>query len=247
MQYHVTCNKCNRAFTITADSGERMHCTCPYCGQPLLVNLPAMASPASPVVQQPAAGQGGKDNRGSGLKILLTVLIVLVLGAAGIFAFVQWQDSQEAARLEKQARLKAHADSLMQIRAQQNAQEAEAQRTEAQRKSVCSFIKSFYLKAVLLDDPDVEFYERYLTDYARRMVFGVASDPDAEDYRWLSWQDAFGNRGVEPDYDQLQRNINVVPAEGNWYKVRLSQNGETVYRHIKVLTQDGHVLIDDVR
>lgn len=255
MQYHVTCNKCNRAFTITADSGDRMKCTCPYCGQSLLVNLPAMAEPVTPVVQQPVSpsvqlpvtGQGDDDGKGTAVKILLTVLIVLILGGLGVFAFVQWQNKKEAARLELQAQCKAHADSLMQIRAQQEAQEAEAQRVDEQRKSVCNFIKSFYQKAVLVDDVDVNFYERYLTDYCRRMIFGVLEDYESDVEDGTIWWGAFGNTASDPDKIQLLRNLSITPVEGNWYKVRLTQDGATEYRQLKVLTKDGHVLIDDVR
>ena len=51
----------------------------------------------------------------------------------------------------------------------------------------------------------------------------------------------------EPDFNQLQRNLKVDAIDDNWYKVRLSQDGETEYRQVKVLSQDGHILIDDVR
>ena len=48
-------------------------------------------------------------------------------------------------------------------------------------------------------------------------------------------------------FNQLQRNLKVDAIDDNWYKVRLSQDGETEYRQVKVLSQDGHILIDDVR
>lgn len=61
------------------------------------------------------------------------------------------------------------------------------------------------------------------------------------------WWGAFGNTATEPDLSQLLRNLTVVPIDDNWYKVRLSQDGETEYRQVKVLSQDGHILIDDIR
>lgn len=255
MQYNVTCNKCNRAFTIMADGGDRMRCTCPYCGQSLLVNLPTMAEPVTPVVPQPVnpsaqppvSGQGGSEGKGTGLKIFLTVLIVLILGGLCVFGFVQWQNKKEAARLELQAQRKAHADSLMQVRAQQDEQEAQAKKQDEERKSIVRFLESFYKKAVLADDVDVDFYQRYLTDYCRRMVFGVATDYETEVDDGTLWWGAFGNTATIPNYTQLLRNLNITPMEGSWYKVRLTQDGETEYRQIKVLSKDGHVLIDDVR
>ena len=104
---------------------------------------------------------------------------------------------------------------------------------------------SFYQKAVLeADDPT--FYERYLTPYCRQMIFGVDADNNDVD-KWSAWWGAFGTTADRPDYEALQRNLNVTPGEGNWYNVRLTQDGTTEYRQIKVSTVDGHVLIDDVR
>lgn len=145
----------------------------------------------------------------------------------------------------EKAQREAHADSLMQVRAQQEAQAADAQRKDAQRQSICKFVKSFYQKAVLeADDPT--FYERYLTPYCRQMIFGVDADNNDVD-KWSAWWGAFGTTADRPDYEALQRNLNVTPGEGNWYNVRLTQDGTTEYRQIKVSTVDGHVLIDDVR
>lgn len=151
-------------FTITADTSDRMHCTCPYCGQALMVNLPTMAEPVRSSVQQPIPDNNDNKGNNAGMKILITVLIVLLVGGIAAFAFIEWQNQQEAARLEEKAQREAHADSLMQVRAQQEAQAADAQRKDAQRQSICKFVKSFYQKAVLeADDPT--FYERYLTPY----------------------------------------------------------------------------------
>ena len=99
-----------------------MRCSCPYCGQTLLVNLPAMAQPATPPVVHPVSGQKDSEGGSPGLKILLTVLIVLVVGGLGAFGFILWQDRQEAAQQEIRVQRKAHADSLMQVRARQEAQ-----------------------------------------------------------------------------------------------------------------------------
>lgn len=247
MQYNVTCNKCHRAFTITADGNENFHCNCPYCGQSLLVNLPTLASPVTPSVQQPIMGQGEQKGSGSTLKVLLTILIVLILGGLAVFGYIYWNNQQEAAQQELQAQRKAQADSMMQVRAQIEAQEAEAQRQDEKRKSICRFLESFYKKAVLAEDADADFYSRYLTDYCHRMVFGTQNGDDYDSDQWTVWWGAFGNTASEPDFNQLQRNLKVDAIDDNWYKVRLLQDGETEYRQVKVLSQDGHILIDDVR
>ena len=247
MQYNVTCNKCNRTFMITADGNDKIQCNCPYCGQQLLVNLPTLASPVTPSVQQPIMGQGEQKESGSTLKVLLTILIVLILGGLAVFGYIYWNNQQEAAQQELQAQRKAQADSMMQVRAQIEAQEAEAQRQDEKRKSICRFLESFYKKAVLAEDADADFYSRYLTDYCQRMVFGTQNGDDYDSDQWTVWWGAFGNTASEPDFNQLQRNLKVEAIDDNWYKVRLSQDGETEYRQVKVLSQDGHILIDDVR
>ena len=232
---------------ITADGNDKMQCNCPYCGQQLLVNLPTLASPVTPTVQQPVMNEDEKKGSGSALKIILTVLIVLILGGLAAFGYIYWNSQKEAAQWALQAHRKAHADSVMQVRAQIEAQEAEAQRQDEKRKGICRFLESFYKKAVLTDDADADFYSRYLTDYCHRMVFGPQGSYDYDVDEATIWWGAFGNTATEPDYEQLQRNLKVVAIDDNWYKVRLSQDGETEYRQVKVLSQDGHILIDDVK
>ncbi len=232
---------------ITADGNDKMQCNCPYCGQQLLVNLPTLASPVTPTVQQPITNEDEKKDGGSTLKIILTILIVLILGGLAAFGYIYWNNQKEAAQQALQAQRKAHADSVMQVRAQIEAQEAEAQRQDEKRKGICRFLESFYKKAVLTDDADADFYSRYLTDYCHRMVFGPQGSYDYDVDEATVWWGAFGNTATEPDYEQLQRNLKVVAVDDNWFKVRLSQDGETEYRQVKVLSQDGHILIDDVK
>lgn len=232
---------------ITADGNDKMQCNCPYCGQQLLVNLPTLASPVTPTVQQPVMNEDEKKGSGSALKIILTILIVLILGGLAAFGYIYWDSQKEAAQWALQAHRKAHADSVMQVRAQIEAQEAEAQRQDEKRKGICRFLESFYKKAVLTDDADADFYSRYLTDYCHRMVFGAQGSYDYDVDEATVWWGAFGNTATEPDYEQLQRNLKVVAIDDNWFKVRLSQDGETEYRQVKVLSQDGHILIDDVK
>lgn len=232
---------------ITADGNDKMQCNCPYCGQQLLVNLPTLASPVTPTMQQPVMNEDEKKGSGSALKIILTILIVLILGGLAAFGYIYWDSQKEAAQWALQAHRKAHADSVMQVRAQIEAQEAEAQRQDEKRKGICRFLESFYKKAVLTDDADADFYSRYLTDYCHRMVFGAQGSYDYDVDEATIWWGAFGNTATEPDYEQLQRNLKVVAVDDNWFKVRLSQDGETEYRQVKVLSQDGHILIDDVK
>ena len=85
---------------ITAEGNETMRCNCPYCGQSLLVNLPMQVGSVLPSSQQDNSYQERSNGQGSGLKVLLTVLIVLVLGGLAVFGYVYWENEQEAAQLE---------------------------------------------------------------------------------------------------------------------------------------------------
>ena len=84
----------------------------------------------APVAQQPINDQHDSGDQNSTLKILLTILIVLILGGLAVFGFIYWQNEKEAAQMELQAQRKAHSDSLMQVRAQMEAQEAAVQKAE---------------------------------------------------------------------------------------------------------------------
>ena len=50
-----------------------------------------------------------------------------------------------------------------------------------------------------------------------------------------------------PNDEELIRNLRVTPINDTWYKVRLSEGGQTEFRHVKVVIDHGEVLIDDVR
>ena len=127
----------------------------------------------------------------------------------------------------------------------QKIQEAAVKRKADDQKSVCSFLDSFYRKAVFISG-DPSYYVRYLTPYCQQMVFGVDAYDEGEDV-WGEWWAAFGNFNNEYDFDELRRNLQITPLDDDWYKVRLSEHGITVFRKIKVQVTDGHVLIDDVR
>ena len=245
MQYQVTCNKCHRPFTINSEGSDRIHCTCPYCGQSLLVNLPTVAQPVTPSVQPTLYDVQKNEGASASTKILLSILIVLLLGGLSVFVFIQWQQHQESERELLAAQRKAHADSVLQVRAKQQMQDAAAQRKTDEQKSVCRFLDSFYRKAVFTSG-DPSYYVRYLTPYCRQMIFGV--DPFGEDEDvWNEWWAAFGDPSSGDDFDEMRRNLQVTPLDDNWYKVRLSEHGVTVFRKIKVKVSDGHVLIDDIR
>ena len=184
---------------------------------------------------------------GSALKIILTILIVLILGGLAVFGYIYWNNQKEAAQQELQAQRKAQADSMMQVRAQIEAQEAEAQRQDEKRKSICRFLESFYKKAVLTEDADADFTVVTSQTTVIEWSFGTQGSYDYDVDEATVWWGAFGNTATEPDFNQLQRNLKVDAIDDNWYKVRLSQDGETEYRQVKVLSQDGHILIDDVR
>jgi len=47
--------------------------------------------------------------------------------------------------------------------------------------------------------------------------------------------------------DELSRNLRISHYEGDWYKVRLAQNGESEQRLVKLKQVGNRFLIDNVR
>lgn len=248
MQYQVICNKCGKNFFIDGESGKEVHCTCPYCAQQLLVSLPIVAqpfhTPAQPEqipLQRPIRQ---KQSSGTGLKLLIALLLVLIIGGGAFYAFTQWRNMQEVARQELAAQRKAHQDSLMRIRAQEEAAQAAEEQKQEQQQRVCRFLADFYQKAIIpYGDPT--YYDKYLTGYCRQLVASETQYNEGD--AWQMWWALFGMMNQSPNEAELIRNLTVTPISDNWYRVRLSQGGKTEFRQIKVVIDHGQVMIDDVK
>ena len=258
MEYQVTCNECGKKFQITADSDSTINCTCPYCSHALSVVIPRamIQGTAVPPIQQPINPQQPitsqqptssptpqQPTSTNWTKVLLIVLIVLIVAGIGAFAFIQCNRQKEQNAQEELIRQQVHNDSIMRVRkGLENKAVVDAQ-TQQRQRAICTFIESFYRKAVLSGNTDgYEFYQRYLTDYCAKMVFGPGTNEG-----WEGWWDAFGNGTDEPNLKRLLNNLRVTHDQGDWYNVRLSQNGQTKFRKIKVKIEDGHTLIDDIK
>ncbi|WP_459995273.1 hypothetical protein [Prevotella dentasini] len=226
-----------------------MRCTCPYCSQSLLVRLPRR-----PVVVSQQAGSSEPhptarplpEKPGGMARMLVAVLGVVLLGGGAVAGFVCWQHHEtEEAALEQRQR-KAHRDSVARLQqALRNKAIAEAQARRRQ-ESTCRFIESFYRKAVLAGG-DPTFYGQYLTDNCRVRLFGApVLDERYEAIQRVAWWETFGSLSASPDLSVLAANLRVWPDHDDWYRVRLSQDGVTEFKLVKVVYTDGSFLIDDV-
>lgn len=245
MQYEVTCNKCGRKFMITADGGEEMDCTCPYCSRHFKVSVPLVAKPVSEQTVYPTTAEEEEKSSHLGVTVLVVIFILLLAGAASYFGVMEWKRREAIARQEYLAGRRAHADSLRRVRAQEEATTKKAEQQEKQQQRVARFLVSFYQKAVIpYGDPS--FYEQYLTPNCLQILYnGEERNMDVD--KWTLWWGLFGMMNQSPNGEELVRNLAATPIADNWYKVRLSQQGETEFRQIKVQLSNGQVFIDDVR
>lgn len=247
MQYKVTCNHCGQQFVIEAQAGQTVQCTCPFCQQEMVLALPEPVQPAPPPVTTPPLE---KKRSGCGPAWILMVIcgIVLAMGVVGYVWLRQVQIEQDRKWTERQerARQKAHTDSLMRIRSEQEAQERSNAQQEARHKTISRFIEAFYLKAILTPKGGAG-YEHYLTEHCKEKLTDVQQDDSLSTGKErLAWW-MFGPDSQQPDYESMRGRIQVVHEDGDWYRVSLVERGQTAYRHVKVSIVGGNVLIDDVR
>ena len=62
-------------------------------------------------VQQPIPENNDNKGHNAGMKISYNSANSPLVGGLAAFAFIEWQNQQEAARLEEKAQREAHADS----------------------------------------------------------------------------------------------------------------------------------------
>lgn len=234
MHYKAKCVHCGCYFKLDAQGGQRVRCSCPYCGSDVEVWLP---EPVRKI-------QGKGKVRRNTVKILLVSALVIAVGlVSGWYAYRRSVENHVAERM-KEAYRKAHRDSLMRIRTEQDLRRHKTEVKEMRERNIGNFIKSFYLDAVLGDD-DADLYRRNLTERCREKICGqFGYDSGASE--GIVWK-PFAPDGDEPDTGSLRRNLYVSHHVDDWYKVRLVQYGHTEYRYVKAFVVDGNVMIDDVR
>ena len=169
--------------------------------------------------------------------MFLSILIV------GGFLYFNWQQQQkkELIRIERQH----HRDSVMKVREMLQAKSVLAQKQKRLQTMACTFLHSFYINAVL-SGADVTQYESYLTNNCKRILYGDNENAFDLDKQTV-WWGLFGTLSGLENADELIRNLRISYYDKDWYKVRLSQNGTTDQRLIKLKIENNRFLIDDVR
>lgn len=249
MQYKVTCRKCSGKFKLNADAGFKARCTCPYCGQELIVNFPkndnTLPNSREREAQANVASRQGQNvKKSSGMRTLMMVLTLILLALIGIGAYYGWGIYSKQKSAERRMARKRHRDSVENIIKAKQAKADSLRRMADYHTSVCRFLKNFYEKSVLTDDDPMR-YRHYLTDKCLKMIFGDASDSFDIDAS-AAWWGAFGTQSGLEIREELLQNLEVTHKDGQWYKVRLTQDGETEYHEIKIVATNGKVLIDEV-
>ncbi|GAB6975750.1 hypothetical protein JCM15124A_06570 [Prevotella falsenii] len=216
------------------------------------------ASAKESVAPQNVGIQGGNDRlshegeetiptkterkRGKGLVKVMLLLLFGALLVGGVFSFNKYRQQQE--ELVKIAR-QHHRDSVMKVREMLQAKALAAQKQEKLRAMAYTFLRSFYLNAVL-SGADVTQYEPYLTEGCKQILYGINGNTSDLD-KQTAWWGMFGTLSGLENADELSRNLRISHYEGDWYKVRLSQNGESEQRLVKLKQVGNRFLIDNVR
>ena len=261
MLYQVTCKKCGGKFRISVDNILRTTSVCPHCGQKLAILIPkeqVATSTQESVAPQNVGIQSGdntlsheneavtqpktKRKRGRGLVKAALLLLFGALLVGGVFSFNRYRQQQE--ELVKIAR-QHHRDSVMKVREMLQAKAIAAQKQEKMRTMAYTFLRSFYLNAVL-SGADVTQYEPYLTEGCRQILYGINENASGLD-KQAAWWGMFGTLSGLDNPDELSRNLRISHYEGDWYKVRLAQNGESEQRLVKLKQVGNRFLIDNVR
>lgn len=256
MLYQVTCKKCGGKFRISVDNILRTTSVCPHCGQKLAILIPkeqvATSTQESVGIQsrndtlsyenEAATQPKAKRKRGRGLVKAVLLLLFGALLIGGVFSFNRYRQQQE--ELVKIAR-QHHRDSVMKVREMLQAKALAAQKQEKMRTMAYTFLRSFYLNAVL-SGADVTQYEPYLTEGCRQILYGINENASGLD-KQAAWWGMFGTLSGLDNADELSRNLRISHYEGDWYKVRLAQNGESEQRLVKLKQVGNRFLIDNVR
>lgn len=259
MLYQVTCKRCGKKFRISVDNVLRTTSACPYCGQKLSILIPNKQTETTdrqalltqktslqnenvrPLSENKYTKETVKKNN-NWFKTIIFILFLSILIVGG-FLYFNWQQQKkkELIRIERQH----HRDSVMKVREMLQAKSVLVQKQKRLQTMACTFLHSFYINAVL-SGADVTQYESYLTNNCKRILYGDnenAFDLDKQ----TAWWGLFGTLSGLENADELIRNLRISYYDKDWYKVRLSQNGTTDQRLIKLKIENNRFLIDDVR
>ncbi len=250
MRYKITCSHCGQPFMIDTEGNRIVRCACPTCGEMLRVQLGEINASGNTYVNV--------NGVSSKIKPIWIIAVLFLLIGGGVLWYYLDKDHKEYLMSveQKQARRKAHRDSLMRIRAAQEEQVQNQEKTEKQQKEICEFLKTFYAEAVLGEE-NRNGYLRYFTSHAReRFCERTQSDSLSAAHGFMDtesssidWNSFYPRRMVleDADIERLIKNLKVISDNNDWYKVRLVHQGTTEYVYIKVMTQGGRILIDDCR
>ena len=115
------------------------------------------------------------------------------------------------------AQRKAHHDSLMMIRAKQDAKEQEQQAEDRVYAAVVGKLKNFYLDSVLIERPKLH-----------NRMFGL-------------------QKSTADELKLLRNRLQILHDSGDWYKVKLVGLQGTMYRYVKVATYGKEIILEEVR
>lgn len=266
MEYKITCPNCGYKYRFTATGGQSLIATCPNCGQRMKVNLPTANGQEQTATPQdngdgnangyansvPCNGQDNPKNEKKGKSrqtkiILLALILGIVVGIVGWFAWQQHEKNSAEAQLEEKEARKAHMDSLMALRNQQEAEEQQYEQEQDKKKQVTDFLNNFY--TVWFTGGDMSEFSNNLSEQCYEKLqtsLDEESDSTGSDIDWTPICPTLGN-AMEGSRASGAVKISVVRYEDNWYRVTFTNDEATESRQIEAFPQNGKVIINDYR
>ncbi len=247
MKYEVTCGNCGRRYRIEAIGGQTIKSVCPNCGHKMAVSLPYVntANAYSRLPNKPTKSKG----KHYAAFVTLAIVLGIAAGAGSWAAYRHKVATDEQERRASKAAYKAHMDSLMQLRNQQEAEQQAAREAAAEQKAAATFITSFYKDWFI---PTWISSKGSPTEYAGNLsqqCYERLRKADESGYGGIDW-DLLGPRfhistdGTR-DLEELSRNLAVIHDHDGWYRVRLAAHGITEFRHVEVLAYKNQIIIND--
>lgn len=238
MQYEVRCNNCGHYYHIEGQESNVVNSYCPKCGCPIKVSLPLVSSKNCKIEK---TSEVSKAIRAA----LIVIIVGLVLGGGGYWLFLQHQEKEQLSQLQDMRIAKAHQDSLMYVRAQQEAAEQAQSRREERQQYVKAFLHQFYEDG-MFGGGNLDNYREDLTETCFQKLKLAAMNTGSNEGELAWWE--LNPYPQESEEEKVAiGDFRIQPQGDDWYDVSLIVNGTTYTKQVKALLHEGHVLIDDYR
>lgn len=243
MKYEVTCGNCGKRYRIDAIGGQTINSVCPNCGHKITVCLPYVN------IGNASEKSAKPSNKHNAVFIAFAIILGVSVGAVAWWTYQHKLITDEQERRASKAAYKAHIDSLMQLRNQQEAEEESERQAVAEQKATATFLLNFYNDWFI---PVWLASKSNPTEYANNLsqqCYEKLIQSDENNNKHINW-DMLGphfriSTEDATDLNKLSRNLVVTHDHDSWYRIRFTAHGVTEFRHIEVFVYKSRIIIND--